>query len=61
MNNWYVEANCCTSGNCIKCIGKAPFGMPIRVVHIAGIDEKKAKKIASNWKSYQAVAKEAAA
>ena len=53
---WRVMRNCCTSGNCITCTKAAPLGTPILVEHIRNMDEKSAKLIAANWKSYFAVA-----
>ena len=54
--NWKVVRDCCTSGNCITCNGKSPFGVPLRVTQMDAIDERSAKQVAINWRSYKAVA-----
>ncbi len=54
--NWQVMRNCCTSGNCIDCIGKTRPGVPVRIMQADFLTKDQAEKIAANWSSYKAVA-----
>ena len=50
-----VTRDCCTSGNCDTCHGKTPVGKTMRVVQWGPTsDETKAKRVAENWRQYNA-------
>lgn len=55
---WMVERDCCTSGNCITCIGKARFGTPVRVVQTIVATKAEAEDIATNWEYWNPTIKE---
>lgn len=55
MNATYtVTRDCCTSGNCVTCIGRSPVGKSIRVVQQAHLTEARAKRVADGWARYGA-------
>lgn len=47
--NYAVERDCCTSGQCFDCTGRKGR---LRVVQLAGLDERTAKAVAANWRAY---------
>ena len=61
MNNSYrVVRNCCTSGNCIKCITARrsnPIMRPFQTVEVIQLDKltkEKAETVARNFRAYGA-------
>ena len=48
-----VKRNCCTSGNCGRCRGETPFGVPMRIIHDADMSKARAELVARNWSAYK--------
>lgn len=51
---WKVMRDCCTSGNCLTCSGKAPFGVTVRVEQMRCTTKAQAEEIAGNWSRLKA-------
>lgn len=49
-----VMRDCCTSGNCELCIGRAPLGHCVSVCQLEGLSKKSASAVARNFRSYNA-------
>jgi len=47
-----VERDCCTSGNCITCRRKTPYGKPLRVVQGRGLTKQQAARYMDGWQLY---------
>lgn len=55
-----VTALCCTSGNCLRCNGRTPYGKPIRQIVRSAETREQADKVARNWRGYDSNVEEAA-
>ena len=54
--NWRVVRDCCTSGNCVTCMHRSPYGAAVRVTQGDGYSQAYAKHVAGNWQRYNAMA-----
>lgn len=48
-----VTRDCCTSGNCVTCIGVTPVGKPMRVVQQSGVTKQRADVLLKGWRDYK--------
>lgn len=51
---YLVMRNCCTSGNCIKCMKVTKRGVPMRIEQARYTDRLKAEQVAKNWSVFRA-------
>lgn len=51
--DYAVERDCCTSGNCLYCERK-PLGERMRVIQVDNVSKDRAEMIARNFAAYNA-------